>query len=821
MFSLFKKELRSFFSNTLAYLVLFVFFAVNALALFILPTGFNLFDSGYSTLEPFFEWAPLIFLFLVPSLCMRSFAEEKKSGTIEVLMTRPLSDFQLVISKFLACFLVLVISLLPVFLYLFSVASLSSPAWNFDMAAFQGAFLGLLFLGGAYTAFCVFMSSLTENQVVAFVLSVVGCAILYLGFDLVGAMVAQGEVALFVGRLGMKAHFLSLSRGVVDMRDLMYYIFLIVFFLSLTVWRLERRMGVRWKKYVYVYLLVLLPGVFFSFVPVRLDMTEDRRFTLMPVTKDILRDIDSPVLVKVYLCGDLPSGFKRLEKSVRETLDEFRIYHPGIRYEFVDIYGIENSEVRQQLMNGLVERGISPTQLEVKTKDGVTRRMIFPAAEIRTEGRSVAVPLLRPQLGRNAEQTLNNSVENIEVQLVNAMRALFETTPPSVAFLEGHGELGYRQTVSLGNQLSAFYRTTRVEIRQDIGSLLQCDSMGRWSPRFDVLIVARPRDEFPAVDKLVLDQYLMYGGRILWLLDGGDGCLDSLRGKSIYNAIPYPLGMEDAFFRYGFRLRTDMLLDRNAAPSPVVTGYMGNQPMIEYLPNFYTPVVEVNAPSSIPGNDEASRSALSLIGMGVGNLRLEVPSGIDTIENAVHKTILMETSPYTRKVGLPHAMSADLMRSEIGLDDFHDGKQVVGLLLEGEFPSAFPLVRPHAGFSDRFPFRKNSSNSAMIVVSDGDIAANSWSPDGMSPFPVGFDRYTGQQYSNAELLLNMVHYLTDNHRWIELKPRAVKMRLLDKAALVEHGDFYRWLNLWLPLGCCLVAGSLMIYIRRYRYAKKK
>lgn len=819
MFALLKKEVRGFFSGPLAYLILFIFFAVNALVLFVLPTRFNLFDGGYSSLESYFEWLPLVFLFLIPALCMRSFSEERKSGTIEVLLTRPLSDFQVVMAKFLAGMLVLLISLLPTFLYLYTISSLAAPAGNFDMAAFWGAVMGIVFLGAAYTAICIYMSSLTENQVTSFVLSVVCCAVFYQGFELFGALSLEGNLALLLSRMGMRSHFLSLGRGVLDLKDLAYYLSLTVLFFSLTMIQLERRRGVSWKKYFWVWGGMVLFDFLVSVLPLRIDLTEDKRYTLMPVTKDILLADKEPVLVKVYLCGDLPAGFKRLEKSVRETLDEFRIYRPEIRYQFVDIYAIDNEDARNRLMQELAERGVSPTQLEVKTKEGVTRRLIFPGAEIRANGRSVAVSLLSPQLGRDASMTLNHSIENVELHLANAIRSLFDENPPKVAFLEGHGELTYRQTVSLGNQLSAYYKTTRVSIHSDLNSLLEKDSMGDWNTRYDVLIVAHPREPFPETDKLVLDQFVMYGGRILWLLDAGDASLDSLKGRAVYSAVPYDLRLEDQFFRYGFRLRSDIILDRKAAPGPVVTGYMGNQPLIEFLPNFYTPVSELESPGSV-GNDAHKSKALSRLGLGVGNIRLEVAGGLDTIENTVEKTVLMKTSPYSHKVGLPHVMSAELMRDEIGLERFNDGAQMVGLLLEGEFSSAYPLVRPDVGGKMDFVFRQKSSGSSMIVFSDGNLASNQWSADGQTPFPLGFDRYTGQQYSNAELLMNGVHYLSGNDRWVELKPRTVKMRLLDKSSLLRLENYYRWLNLGLPLALCALAGGVFMYVRRYRYAKK-
>lgn len=808
MRSLLNKEIRLFFSGPLAYLVLVVFFAANALMLFVLPTSFNVFDAGYASLDSFFLWAPVVFLFLVPALCMRSFAEEKKSGTMEMLLTRPLTCLQLVAAKFLAGFLLLTVSLLPVFLYMYTVSDLASPQGNFDLGAFWGAFMGLLLLGAAFVSVCVFISSLTQNQVVAFVLSMAACTVLYVGFDLFAALIPEGGLSLFVAKLGISQHYSSLSRGVVDFRDVVYYFSLIVIFSGFTVWGLDKWRKNFWRRYLVVAVLLVVMDLLTVLLPFRLDLTADRRYTLMPVTKDILRKDNNPVYVKVYLTGSLPAGFKRLERSVRETLDEFRIYRPSIRYTFTDIYALENEDQRQDLMQELAQKGIRPTQLEVKTKEGLTRRLIFPAAELRSGGRSVAVGLLSEQLGRGAEETLNNSIENVELQLANAIRALSERETAGVAFLGGNGELSYTQTLSFGNALSFFYRVTRTDLTADPASLMRQDSTGTWLPRYAAAVVAHPRKTFTEAQKAVLDQYVMRGGRLLWVMDAGNGSLDSLKGQSLFDAMPYHLNLDDLFFRYGFRLRSEMLLDRNAALSPVLTGYMGNQPIIEFMPNYYSPVVE---PEPWNMGDAACMA------YGTGTVRLQVAAGIDTIENALRKTPLLQTSPYSFKVRLPHAMSADLMRNPPDLRRFDQGRQTVALLVEGNFQTAYPLVKPELENAGEFTYRKESGPSAMVIVGDGDMARNDILPDGQA-LPLGFDRYTRQMYGNGDFLVNAVHYLIGNREWIRLKPREVRLRLLDKAELEKQKKKYTVLNFVLPIGAVLLFGVAFMVLRKKRYA---
>lgn len=805
MKALLQKEIRQFFSGPAAYLVLTVFYVSNALMLFVLPTGFNIFDAGYATLEPYFSWAPWVFLFLIPALCMRSFAEEKKTGTMEVLLTRPLSSGRIVLAKYISCIIILAICLLPTFVYLYTVSSLARPAGNIDLGAFWGASLGLLLLGAAFAAVSLFMSSLTDNQVVAFVLGAGACAVLYVGFDLFGAATAQGGRALAVGGLGIRSHYLSLSRGVIDLRDLFYYAGVITIFLSLCILRINGRRSACLSALA----VAVAMNVAVSFLPLRLDLTADRRYTLLPLTKQILKSNREPVLVNIYLTGDLPAGFKRLEKAVRETLDEFRVYHPSLRYTFVDLYDMEDEGRRQARMQALAQAGVQPTQLEVKTKEGMTRRLVFPAAEIRYGGAQAAVSLLAEQWGRGAEETLNMSVENLEIQLIGALRALFAPPTQSVAFLEGQGEFDALQTYSFQRELSKYYQTARVPLTDSLGCLLRRDSAEAWLPRYTALVVAHPTRPFGEAQKYVLDQYVMHGGRVMWLLDAGDGSLDSLRGERLFNAMPYDLRLEDMFFRYGFRLRNDMILDKNAAPSPMVTAYQGSRPVIEYIPNYYCPVVEMGA---LPADKQA-------LAQGVGAVRLQVVSGLDTLENAVRKTPLLATSDYSYKIRLPHAMSADLMRNDVDVRRFRDRRQLVALLLEGVFPSAYPLVRPAVRGAEGFVPRRESAEGVMMVAGDGDLARNDILPQTFSPMPLGLDRYTLQQYGNGDFLMNGVHYLCDNMEYGQLKARAVKLRLLDKTALNRARRSYTLLNFLLPLACLALFGGLFLYLRRKRYAR--
>lgn len=788
MFAIVKKEIRSFFAGASAYLIGAVFLVLNGCVLFVLPTPYNLFDSGFAAMDGFFEWMPLVLLFLIPALCMRSFAEEKKAGTLESLLTRPVSEAAIVGGKWLAVGILLLQFLLPAFLYRYCMAELATPPGNIDRAAFWGAFIGVWLLGAVFISIGLFLSACTRNQMMAFILSAAACAVFYWGFDALSRLPLLGRIDLQTASLGLRHHYLSLSRGVLDIRDIAYYIILSAIFFALTVWRIARQKRSLKRPGIRLLCAILLLGITAVEWGGRWDLTADKRYTLLPVSKDILKQKTSPVFVKVYLTGDLPAAFKRMEKSLRELLDEFRRYRPDLRYRFIDIYDAEAGK-RDALIRELMEKGLQPTQLEVKTKEGMNRRLIFPCAELTIGDKTLPLNLLQPQLGQDAQSTLNRSVENLELQLIQAIRLLEDPPAQRVAFLEGQGEWPFSRTLSVGKALSLFYRTERW-------------AFGDTTPleAYDLLIMARPTEAFSDLEKYRIDQYIMQGGKLLWLIDPGNARLDSLRFKEEDLALLYPLNWEEVWFRYGFRVRNEAVLDLNACPSPVVTGYMGSRPLIEFIPNVYRPVL-------MPADSAIGRQMEPLCG--------EFVAGIDTIANGLVKRPWLQTSAYTRRIPLPHVISADLMREQLEPEQFTGGVQTVGWWIEGVFESAFKARRPET--ADAAAFRAQSEPTAMVVIGDGNLIRNDFDPRSGEAYPAGFDAYAGRLYGNQDFLIRTVHLLCGHPEWIPLRERQIAWRLLD-ATRVE-ATRSRWTLLLIGLPLCLLGalGFGLNYLRNKRF----
>jgi ABC-2 type transport system permease protein len=241
MLTLFLREINNFFNNLIGYISIGVFLLVNSLFLWVFPLDTNILQSGYSNLDGLFSLGPFVFLFLIPAITMRFFADEIKSGTIEFLLTKPLTDMQIVLAKFMAAFSLVVFSLLPTLIYLITVYNYGLPVGNIDMGATWGSYLGLLFLGAAFVSIGLFASSLTDNQIVSFIISIVLCGFIYIGFDFIYTLDFFGQFDLFIRNLGIYAHYTSISRGVVDSRDVLYFLSLVVLFLLLTKMKLESR----------------------------------------------------------------------------------------------------------------------------------------------------------------------------------------------------------------------------------------------------------------------------------------------------------------------------------------------------------------------------------------------------------------------------------------------------------------------------------------------------------------------------------------------------------------------------------------------------
>lgn len=555
--------------------------------------------------------------------------------------------------------------------------------------------------------------------------------------------------------------------------------------------------------------IVVLVNVIASFLFTRFDLTAEKRYTLSPATKEMLRNLSDDVFFRVYLEGELPPGFRRLSNETREMLEEFRAYSDHIHYEFINPSENPDPKARNETYRLLAEQGLLPTDLRVAKKGESTQLIIFPGTMVVYQGRELPVQLLMTQLGQDPQKVLNNSIQALEFNLGNAIEKLTNTNKPRVAFLEGQGELSNLETVDLQETLSEYYNVERITVNGQIKSLairLKTDSTG--DPlvnKYKTLIIAGPETAFDEKDKFLIDQFIMRGGRVLWLVDPVLARMDSLQRNSTTIGIARELNLDDQLFSYGVRLNKNLIMDLSALSIPVKTGQLGDQPQFEFFPWFWFPILtpSVNHP----------------VINGLNAIKTEFISSIDTVgAPGVKKTVLLTTSPYSRIVNVPALIDLEILRVEPDPRMFSGGPQPVAVLLEGEFTSAYLFrIPPEIEQNKDLGFRKSSLPTRIVVIADGDVARNQFHFSQKYPLPLGYDQFTRQTFGNKDLLLNILNYLCDDSGLISIRSRELTLRMLDSTRVAGQRTLWQVVNILGPVLLVLGFGLWKHQLRKRKY----
>jgi ABC-2 type transport system permease protein len=807
MYALLLKEVRSFLSSLVGYVVLFVFIGISSLFLWIFPGENNILDNGYASLGPFFDLAPWIFLFLVPAVTMRMFAEERKTGTIENLLTKPIGYIQVVLAKYFASVILVLCSLLPSLIYLLSVYVMGNPHGNIDMGGTWGSFIGLLCLASIYAAIGLFCSSISDNQIIAFIVAILLCFVFLTGFDYISTLHVFSNIEGQITGLGIASHYKSMSRGVIDLQDLAYFVGVIVIFLYATKFALKLSVSgphsiriMEWINFSIIFTSVILIIFIVPFTNIRYDLTSEKRYTLSPVTRQTLKKLDETIIVKVYLEGDMPIGFKRLQTAIHNTLDEFRVIaKDNIQYEFINPSESANEKERNEIYESLAQKGLKPTNIQDRDKEGaVTRKILFSGVLISCNGVEVAVNLLKNNSLFSAEENLNASVEELEYALMSMISNLSNKKPQKIAFIEGQGELSQYEVADISRELANYYQVDRGTLGGRVGCL----------DAYTVAIIAAPTKPFSEIDKFVIDQYVMNGGKLLWLVDPVYTNTDSLAmGRTL--AFINNLNIDDQLFRYGARFNPVLVQDVQCALIPINMGSANGQSRFTPTPWYYYPLL------GSTGNNPLTRNINLVKGLFV--------STIDTLKNNLKKTCLLNTSGFSRTIKVPALISLREADHQPSQADFNQQNLPTAVLLEGEFQSVFKnRMINQFNLPANYIFHANSKTTRMIVVADGDIICNEvhMTQQGPSIVPLGYDRYSQQTFGNKEFIMNCINYLADREGLLSLRNKTVKLRLLDKEQISQHRLKWQLVNTVSPLLIILLAGVLALFLRKQCYAKQ-
>ncbi|MCF8234553.1 MAG: gliding motility-associated ABC transporter substrate-binding protein GldG [Bacteroidales bacterium] len=557
--------------------------------------------------------------------------------------------------------------------------------------------------------------------------------------------------------------------------------------------------------------IIVLVNIIGSYVFTRIDLTSEKRYSLSDETKELLRDLDDYVFFRVYLEGDFPAGFKRLRNATKEMLDEFRAYTDYIDYEFINPSAADDPKERQSTYQLLVESGLQPTDLQVKTGEGQSSRIIFPGALVTYKAEEIPVELLKTQFGLPSEAQLNNSIQFLEFNLSNTIKKLTQGQKPKVAYMEGHGELGPDETADLMATLAADYAVERIAPEGRLNSLTERIARDTADTRilnkYDAIIIAKPDSTFSEQDKFIIDQFIMRGGKVLWLIDPVLADMDSIQNQESTVGIAKKLKLEDQLFRYGIRLNNDLVLDLNALPIPLVVGQMGDQPQIELFPWYYFPILT-------PVSDHPIVKNLNVI-------KTEFVSSIDTIAvPGIKKTILLKTSPYSRTVNTPVFISLRMISEEPDEKLYRGPAQPVAVLLEGEFKSLYQnRIPPEIANDKDIGFLEKSRPTSMVVVSDGDLVKNQFRTGSGYPLPLGYDKYTRRTFGNKEFVMNALAYLIDERGLISIRSKELTIRMLDKTRVSENELFIQIANVSVPIILIIIYGLISNYFRKRKYGR--
>ena len=566
-----------------------------------------------------------------------------------------------------------------------------------------------------------------------------------------------------------------------------------------------------WIEAVLGIVFFVLLGYVSTFVFKRFDLTEEKRHTLTPTTINLLESLNDEVYVKVFLKGDFPADYQRLSQAIKEKLDEMRAYAgENVQYEFINPSEAPDKKSREAMYGELVKKGLNYSSLQIREKDGMSEKIVFPGALISYNGKEVPLQILHNQQRATDAQMVNRTINNLEYAFVNAIYQLRRQEEPKVAFLEGHGELSEIQTKDFEQELEKYYKVDRVTIDGNVDALSKnVAGKGKRFNRYDALIVAKPEKPFDEKDKYIIDQFIMNGGKVLWLLDAMQIDMDSLKTSDLTMSVPLNDNLDDMLFNYGVRINHDLLIDRTCAPISLLTGPSGNE-RSQLFPWYFQPILIPEKSHPITAN--------------VDPILTEFISSIDTVASPdVKKKIILTTSEYTRILKSPVRVSLNIVSIDPDFGNSNRPNQPVAALLEGQFTSNYVNRLPPNFLNEKlFDFHDKSAFNRMLVIADGDVVKNEVSPDGTQFRPLGYDPVLKKKmYGNKEFLINSVNYLLGDSSLINVRSRSIKLRKLDDEKVQKQRYFWQIFNIGLPVLLTFIFGIGQWLWRRKRYTIKR
>jgi len=572
------------------------------------------------------------------------------------------------------------------------------------------------------------------------------------------------------------------------------------------------------NKYISAVLLtvlVLFINILSSFINWNVDLTADKKYSFDKESTAIINSLDDKLFIKVYLEGDFPAEFKKLQKSTEDLLKRFKaIGNNNFDYEFINPNNVANENEKLALFKQLVKLKLSPTDLEIKKDGKQVNQIIFPGAIIYYKDKQSAVNFLKQSPGESPGSNINTSIEALEYEFVSAIEHLTKNRLAKIAFLEGNGELSEQQVYDITESvlddnfnLSYYYKVDRFNIKEfAIDSATMLPDLSRQSVllnTYKAIIIAKPTIPFNNLDKLLVDQYIMQGGKVIWMVDGVKASMDSLQNNSgTFIATKNALNIDDQLLKYGVRINANLIQDLRSTKISITTGYSNNKPQQSYFSWPYSALLVSD-----------SKHAIS---KGLDGIKCEFVSSIDTIKNNIRKTILLHSSKESRLNPSPSKISLGILENPPKTNSYSKKFLPIAILMEGKFESVFKdkLVKKNK----QIQFIEKSVNTKMIVISDGDMIANDLSNSG-GIYPLGYDKNLNFTYpGNKHFLINAVQYLCGDNSLSHLKVKEHSLRMLDKKKVQKNRFIIQLINIALPILLLLLFALFFVRYKKRKYA---
>lgn len=552
------------------------------------------------------------------------------------------------------------------------------------------------------------------------------------------------------------------------------------------------------KSVIYTLVILIILHLVSNAFFYRFDLTQDHRYTLSNASIAIIKKIKDPLFIKVYLQGDMPAEFNRLQRETQDLLEEFQAYNSNINFSFVD--PLENEDESMDNIKKLYLKGLTPVNITVDDKGKQSQSMVFPWATAVYNNQEVSIPLLKNIMGASTTQKVIGSVQHLEYSIADALHKISSDKKKSIAVLKGNGELPDIQLAKFLLQVRESYHigpfTLDSVASNPLGSL---DAL----QKFDLALIAKPTEAFSDAEKQVLDQYIIQGGKTIWLIDQVTMEMDSLYTDSGSNlAFPRDLNLNDMFFKYGFRINPDLVKDEQGSPIQLASGAQGSATQLQEFNWKFAPQVYPTSTHPIVKN--------------LGGIKFDFANPIDTLKNGIQKTILLQSSPYSKKIGTPFEVNLNSVTEETSPNEYlNKGNIPLSVLLEGSFHSVF---ENRVLAFDQKKYQAIGKNSKMIVISDGDIIKNQLDKN-FQPVELGYDPRSGNLYDNKDFMINCVNYVLDDNGLINIRGKDLDLALLDKEKVYENYTAIQFITIGLPLVFLVLFGIVFSYLRKKKYSR--